>query len=381
MRVLNVGGSISVNAIEQTTRRLEHYFSGCDITCGVFETVNPTFERIAADHGIDITFFGPNTTDRFESISLLPGSGYPRAAADAVRNIGKFDLVHVYGGPLFHGPVGALYATLSGCPLITRFNGYQPLPESPLKQAIVRAIITGLLENTRIVFNSRAQKSDTLETYGIEDGDHINVIPPGIDSQYFEPVADTDEQTAALGIDPDTAIIGSVMTPRPVKRLDRAFDILSTVAENRDVAYVILGDSHQLDKYKELAAEKGVADLVYWLGHKEQTELAQWYSLFDVTILTSEWESFGMSLTESYLCGTPCIAFDIGGMSDQIVDGETGHLIEPYDLDAFGTAIDGLLSQEERAEAFGKKGQEFVSERFTLDTVSTQYSEMIEAIT
>jgi len=38
-----------------------------------------------------------------------------------------------------------------------------------------------------------------------------------------------------------------------------------------------------------------------------------------------------MSLTESYLCETPCVAFDVGGMSDQIVNGETGYLVEPYD--------------------------------------------------
>lgn len=380
MRVLNVTGGISANSMEQTARRLNHYFSGCEITCGIFDTRNPAFERIAADYEIETKFFGPNVTDRFESLSLLPGIGYPRAAGDAFRNVGTFDLIHIYGGPLFHGPIGALYASLSGCPLISRFNGYEPLPESPLKRAVVQTIITSLLENTHVVFNSHAQKSDTLGTYGVKDGDHINVIAPGVDTQYFEPVNNTDEQVAALDIDSGTAIIGSVITPRPVKRLDRAFEIISKVAEHRDIVYVIVGDSNRLSEYKKLAENKDVADLIYWAGHKKQTALAKWYSLFDVTILTSEWESFGMSITESYLCGTPCVAFDVGGMSDQIVDGETGRLVDPYNLDEFAAAIETLLTDEEQTESFSNQGMEYVRNRYTLNTVSEKYRELIESV-
>jgi glycosyltransferase involved in cell wall biosynthesis len=381
MRVLNVTGGISTNGIEQTIHRLEHYFSNSEIICGVFESKNPVFERKAAERGIETIFFGPNVTNRFESISLLPGRGYPKAAIDALQNVGTYDLIHVYGGPLFHGPIGVFYAALSGCPIITRFNGYEPLPESSIKRTVVRAIITGLLENTRIVFNSHAQKSDTLDAYGVKDKDHINVIPPGVDARYFKPISDIDEQASVIGVDSDTAIIGSVVTPRPVKRLDRAFEIISTVAETKDVIYVILGDSGRLEEYKQLAKEMGVADLVYWAGHKEQTELAQWYSLFDVTILTSEWESFGMSITESYLCGTPCIAFDVGGMSDQIVNDKTGRLVDPYDIDSFAAAIKTLLADETKRNSFGNKGEKYVRNRFTLDTVSKQYRELIASIT
>lgn len=380
MRVLNITGGISTNASQQTARRLKHYFSNFDITCGIFESSNPEFTRVARSRGIETEFFGSRVTDRFEAISLLPGRGYLNASRHALRTRSEYDLVHVYGGPLFHGPVGVVHALANQSPLVTRFNGYVPLPESTVKRTAVKTTIRYLLDSTRVVFNSHAQKDDILDSYDASDASHINVIPPGVDQRWFEPVEDQSSVSLPSRVSDATAVIGSALTPRPVKRLDRAFEALSGVAERHDVVYVILGDSAYADRYRDLAEQKGVADRVYWAGQKDQDELAEWYSLFDVTILTSEWESFGMSLTESYLCGTPCVAFDVGGMSDQIVSGTTGYLVEPYDVDEFADAIEDLIVDPETASEFGFCGRDYVRDRFTLERVQEQYGRMTSEI-
>ena len=378
MRVLNVTGGISTNAVEQTLRRLDRYFKDYDLTCGIFESRNPEFDQGAATRNIDTRYYGSNVTDRFKSVSLLPGEGYPRAAAHAIRGRGSFDLIHVYGGPLFHGPVGMMHAVASNAPLITRFNGYVPLPETKTKRIIVKTIMRRLLNSSRVVFNSRAQRDDIIETYG--GGDHVNVIPPGVDSRFYKQVSDTSDLAAELGISDGTHVIGSVMTPRPVKGLDNAFDVLAALREQTDVTYIIVGDSDYVSQYRDMAREKGVADAVYWAGYRRQEDLAEWYSLFDVTILTSEWESFGMSLTESYLCETPCIAFDVGGMSDQIVNESTGYLVEPYDTAAFAEMVGALLTDPQKRATFGERGRGYVAERFTLDRASALYGDMISSL-
>jgi|AntRauMinimDraft_2_1070382.scaffolds.fasta_scaffold00467_1 glycosyltransferase involved in cell wall biosynthesis len=381
MRVLNVTGGISSNAGEQTAHRLKHYFPNCDITCGIFESSNPSFEKFAAERDIDTVFFGPSITDRFEKISLLPGIGYPRAAGHALMDLGEYDLIHVYGGPLFHGPVGAMYAATSRCSMITRFNGYVPLPDTQPKRSIVKTVVRWMLTSDGIVFNSNAQKQDIIDTYDVCDASNMRVIPPGVNQTKFGPVGDTTKLSNKVNVDDSTTVIGSVITPRPVKRLDRAFDIIGTLSESYDVTYVILGGSSHLREYRQLAAEKGVDKHIYWGGYIEQDELATWYSLFDMTILTSEWESFGMSLTESYLCETPCVAFDVGGMSDQIVNGETGYLVEPYDTNSFVTALERLVTDPEQRAEFGIRGREYVQKRFTLERVSSQYSDLISSVT
>lgn len=380
MRVLNLSGGISRNAASQTARRIDSYFSGCDITCGIFESENSEFDRLVADRGITTEYFGANVTDRFEEISLLPGVGYPHALAHALRARGEYDLVHVYGGPLFHGPIGEAFSAINNCPLITRFNGYVPLPDQSVKRTVVEKTVTRLLDSPAVVFNSHAQKDDILSTYDVLDSEKMWVIPPGIDESWYEPQQSTTHLRNELGLDSSTKIVGSVITPRPVKRLDRAFEIIGKVAKSTDVKYVILGDSTYLSTYKEKAREMGVDNSVHWAGHQDQEALKTWYSLFDATILTSEWESFGMSLTESYLCETPCVAFDVGGMSDQIVDGETGYLIEPYDTGAFTDALVNILSNDEQAAEFGASGRKYVRDRFTLESVSGQYRDLISTL-
>jgi glycosyltransferase involved in cell wall biosynthesis len=50
------------------------------------------------------------------------------------------------------------------------------------------------------------------------------------------------------------------------------------------------------------------------------------------------------------------------------------------DLSAFAEAIEAVLSDPEQAAAFGKAGREYVRERFTLDSVATQYGALLSAL-
>jgi trehalose synthase len=77
-------------------------------------------------------------------------------------------------------------------------------------------------------------------------------------------------------------------------------------------------------------------------------------------------EGFGLTVAEAMWKGRPVIASRVGGIEEQIVDGETGVLLDdPRDLAAFGAAITGLLADPVRAEAMGANARERVRDRFT----------------
>lgn len=377
MKVLNLMGPVSNNTPEQTANRIDSYFSEHDITVGVFQSENRHFKEECEKRDMEVVFFGNHLTHRFDPISPLPSRGYVRSAIDALRTHNKYNLVHVYGGPEVNGLAGKLYALINNCPLIVRFNGYIPLPDTQPKRILLETIINMLSNSNRIIFNSYGQKDDIVSTYGIEKAENLCVISPGIDTEKFNFEPNVDSIRDELGIQPSTKVVGSVMTPRPVKRIDRALEIIKRVSKDKDIVYVIVGNSGHIDEYKELAEEKAISDIVYWAGHKTQSELSRWYSLFDVTILTSEWESFGMSITESYLCETPCVAFDIGGMRDQIQDGETGFLASPYNLDEFSRHVIDILEEDKMRRELAEKGKGYVSEHYSLQAVSKQYSSIL----
>jgi trehalose synthase len=88
-------------------------------------------------------------------------------------------------------------------------------------------------------------------------------------------------------------------------------------------------------------------------------------------------EGFGLTVTEAMWKGRPVIASAIGGIRDQIVDGETGLLIaDPNDLDAFAGALRRVLRDPALAERLGRAGRERVRDKFLGDTHLIRYVEL-----
>jgi trehalose synthase len=92
-------------------------------------------------------------------------------------------------------------------------------------------------------------------------------------------------------------------------------------------------------------------------------------------------EGFGLTVAEAMWKGRPVVASRIGGIQDQIVDGETGILLDdPRDLAAFGAAVTALLSDPRRAEQIGKHARERVREMFTSPRSLLDYLAVIRRV-
>jgi len=84
-----------------------------------------------------------------------------------------------------------------------------------------------------------------------------------------------------------------------------------------------------------------------------------------VVVQKSIAEGFGLTVAEAMWKARPVVATKVGGIQDQIVDGESGVLIDdPRDLDAYGDAVRALLEDPERAERIGEAAKERVRGEF-----------------
>ncbi len=84
-----------------------------------------------------------------------------------------------------------------------------------------------------------------------------------------------------------------------------------------------------------------------------------------VVVQKSIAEGFGLTVAEAMWKSRPLVATKVGGIQDQIVDGESGVLLDdPRDLDAYGAAVRGLLEDPERAERIGKAAMERIRGEF-----------------
>ena len=99
----------------------------------------------------------------------------------------------------------------------------------------------------------------------------------------------------------------------------------------------------------------------------------------DVVVQKSLAEGFGLTVAEAMWKARPVVASRIGGIQDQIVDGETGMLLDdPLDLAAYGAAVRSLLDDPARAEAMGREAKERVRRRFLGTRTLIQSIELYE---
>ena len=88
-------------------------------------------------------------------------------------------------------------------------------------------------------------------------------------------------------------------------------------------------------------------------------------------------EGFGLTVTEAMWKRRPVVASRVGGIADQIVDGEQGLLVDdPADLDAFGRALRVLLEDHALAERLAGAGYQRVYDEYLGDRHLERYGEL-----
>ena len=80
--------------------------------------------------------------------------------------------------------------------------------------------------------------------------------------------------------------------------------------------------------------------------NEEQT-MAELYAAADVFVLPSVAENFPNTICESLMCGTPVVAFNVGGISELLND-ENGVLVEPFNVNKLYNAIDLVLKNQSK---------------------------------
>jgi trehalose synthase len=98
----------------------------------------------------------------------------------------------------------------------------------------------------------------------------------------------------------------------------------------------------------------------------------------EVVVQKSLAEGFGLTVAEAMWKSRPVVASRVGGIQDQIVDGESGVLVDPSDLDEFADAVSSLLDSPEREAELGAAARERIRSRFLGTAGLLRYLEFIE---
>lgn len=226
------------------------------------------------------------------------------------------------------------------------------------------AVATWLLERPlpRIFRRSRAiavseSTRDDLVARGLRR-ELIDVIPNGIDVQYFTP----DERARAL--EPTILFLGRL---KQYKRVDLLIDALAVLAaEGSRARLEVAGDGEELDSLRARARRLGVEERVSFLGFLGEDKKRDALRRAWVHALTSPKEGWGISNLEAAACATPSVASDSPGLRESVVDRETGILVPHGDVGALAAALGRLLGDAELRARMGRAARAF-AERFSWD--------------
>jgi glycosyltransferase involved in cell wall biosynthesis len=199
-------------------------------------------------------------------------------------------------------------------------------------------------------------------------GDKLTVVHNYVDLQRFDPALyDASEPRRTLG-PPEQTVVGTVGRLSKVKGIEYALKAAKlVVSEGWDIRLVVVGDGPLRAELESHADELGIRDRVLFTGYRQDVPLLM--KAFDIFVLPSVSEPFGMVVAEAMAMGKPVVASDVGGVSEMVVDGRNGLLVAPGDSTALAEAMRQLLNDEELVNELGSNGRRTVEEQFDLDTM------------
>lgn len=190
------------------------------------------------------------------------------------------------------------------------------------------------------------------------------VIPNAADGERFRPGSASAalRQKWNLGDARVLLTVGQVSERKAQDVVIRALPRI--LAARPDTIYVMAGLPRRRPEFEALAAELGVADRVRFVGMISDEELPAAYQLADVFVLVSrraadgDVEGFGIVVQEAALCGAPAVVSRDCGLTEAIVEGETGLSVPPDDPAATAVAVLALLDDETRRREMGRRARE-----------------------
>ncbi|TCV97616.1 glycosyltransferase involved in cell wall biosynthesis [Luteibacter rhizovicinus] len=235
-----------------------------------------------------------------------------------------------------------------------------------------------LVRTNAVVAVCEAARSDAVRR-GIVPRSKALVVPNGIDVGSF-PTTTTAmrERLKRILLLPDHAqIIGTV------GRLNWAKDQVNLIRAFRhvhdrrpDSALVLIGDGELREELEQYAVAEGVGGSVHFLGDRNDVrELLQGLDLF---VLSSISEGYSMALLEACATGLPIIATDVGGNSEIVFDGRTGHLVPARDACALAEGMLELLRDEPQARRFGVAARDWVERHGSLAAMASRYGALYD---
>ncbi len=204
----------------------------------------------------------------------------------------------------------------------------------------------------------------TVADYAGLPTERIDVVPFGVDLDLFQPSAVKEDDEPSEG-SPREHTVGFYKGFREIYGADTLIRAIPIVLDTcPDTRFELIGDGPQRAECVSLAEELGVASQIDWQPRRPHARVVDALARWDISVIPSIHEAFGVAALESSAMGVPVVASDVGGLRDTVLHGETGLRVPPQSPEAMAGAIVELLRDDSLRQRMGKAGRAWVRDLF-----------------
>lgn len=260
---------------------------------------------------------------------------------------------------------------------------------------VMRTVLSGLFrlvlnhKNTKTVFENKDDLNDFVNKGWVKQENAVLIRGAGVDTAYFKPetsavglvgVADgaktlvpQDTITAQPMAEPVVMLLSRMLWDKGVGEFVAAARLLKSSSDTKHMTFVLVGDPDE-DNRGTIGRDQLLAwqdeGVVQWWGYHENVR--EVLKRATVSCLPSYREGLPKSLLESLAMGLPCIATDVPGCREAVVDGVNGFLVSAKDSISLAQVIKRLIDSPELVERFGQASRQMAVDQFSKEIVNEQ---------
>ncbi|MCL1494374.1 MAG: glycosyltransferase family 4 protein [Pseudanabaena sp. Salubria-1] len=298
--------------------------------------------------------------------------GFPELIAriKEIQREQAIDLVHVHGA---HELMLAVYLVLKKVPILYTVHGFHGLGA---KFSYQMSCWFSNWFADRVICVCEAEYN-LLRELGISE-EKLHLIYNGVK----EPILDSDkslELTKKFQLDPANQIIlGTAARLDEAKGLTYLLQAFAKL-QGENLRLVIAGNGDLEASLKQEAQDLGIGDRVIFTGYLDG--LPNLMQLFDIFVLPSLQEPFGLVCAEAMSQSKPVVVTCVGGLAEQVSDRQTGFIVMPRDPDSLAARLAELIADQELRDRFAKDGysryRQLFSSEIMLEKTAKLYDQMI----
>lgn len=203
----------------------------------------------------------------------------------------------------------------------------------------------------------------------------VEVIPNGLDIKIFSPI-DKNSARTKLSLPKEKRLIlyGAKAATQDRNKgfhlLSEALRYIGNTPGPRDIELVVFG-TEASERFQEFNLKTN-----FFSWQENERDLAELYAASDIFVFPSLQESLGYTAMEAMACGTPCVAFDQGGVPDLIDHKVCGYLARPYEPEDLARGILWILEDQDRYKAIADQSRNKIEREFAMEAVAKRHTDL-----